>query len=68
MDKKPTMTPEEATERLRAAGMKISPVMLREGLIQKVFPFGDAIKSEKSFRFFVYTKKLEEWMEERGMT
>lgn len=67
MDLNPTITPEEATERLRAAGMKISPTVVRDGLIQKVFPFGDAIKSEKSCRFFVYVKLLDEWMRERGM-
>ena len=62
-----TMTPEEATERLRAAGMKISPTVIRDGLRQKIFPFGDAIESERSCRFFVYTRLLEEWMAARAV-
>lgn len=61
-----TMTPEEATKRMRAAGMKISPTVVRDGLKQKVFPFGDAIESDRSFRFFVYTKLLEKWIAERA--
>ncbi len=65
----PTMTPDEATERLRAAGMKISPTVVRNGIKQGVFPFGDAIESEKpgTFRFFVYPKLLDEWMAEKGL-
>ena len=60
-----TITPEAATERMRAMGMKISPTVVRDGLKQRVFPFGDAIESEKSCRFFVYPKLLDQWLAER---
>ncbi len=49
--------------------MKISPTVVRNGIKQGVFPFGDAIESEKpgTFRFFVYPKLLDEWMVEKGL-
>ena len=60
-----TITVEEACQRLRDIGMKISPETIRMGLKQKVFPFGDCIVSEKSARFFVYKKLLEDWIAKR---
>jgi len=60
-----TLTPEEATERLRKMGMCISPEIVRGGIQQGVFPFGDCIKTEKSRRFFVYTAMLDRWIDER---
>lgn len=65
MENTGTFTPEEAVERMRAVGMRISPTVVRDGLRQKVFPFGDAIESEKSVRFFVYPKLLDQWLLER---
>ena len=38
-----TLTAAEATERLRAEGIRISPETIRAGLQQKVFPFGDCV-------------------------
>lgn len=61
-----TMTPEEATEKLRAMGMKISPVTVRDGLEQKVFPFGYCIQSDKGRRFTVFTRLFNEWVAERA--
>jgi len=68
-DRDITITTEEATERMRAAGMKISPTVVRNGIKQGVFPLGDAIESETpgTFRFFVYPKLLTEWLEEKGL-
>jgi len=65
-----TITPEEACERMRAVGMKITATVVRNGIKQGVFPFGDAIESETPgpFRFFVYPKLLGEWLKEKGLT
>ncbi len=62
-----TITPDEATEKLRAAGMKICPATLRAGLQQQRFPFGDAVETQKSWAFWVYPALLKTWMEQRGM-
>ena len=40
MEQIETMTVEEATEKLRSLGMKISPTTLRDGMAQGQFPFG----------------------------
>lgn len=60
-----TLTVEEACQKLRDVGMKISPETIRMGLQQQRFPFGDCIVSEKSVRFFVYKKLLDDWIAER---
>lgn len=60
-----TITPEQASERLRAIGMKITPTTVREGMAQGRFPFGDYIKTEKSCVCYVYPRLLERWIEER---
>ena len=60
-----TITPEAATERMRAVGMKISPTVVRDGIKQKVFPFGDVVETAKGCRFFVYPKLLDQWLSER---
>ena len=60
-----TITPEQAAERLRAIGMKITPTTIREGMAQNRFPFGDYIKTEKSCVCFVYPRLLDRWIEER---
>lgn len=46
-----TITPEEACERMRTAGMKTSPAVVRNGIKQGKFPFGDAVESEKPDSF-----------------
>lgn len=61
-----TLTPEEAVERLRERGMKISPETIRRGLEQGVFSFGDAIQtSDRSCRYLIYERLFTEWMAER---
>lgn len=57
-----TISVAQATERLRAAGMRISPETLREGLLQKAFPFGIAVKTEQSVACWVFPNDLEEWI------
>ena len=59
------MSPEQAADRLRAVGMRISPTTLREGMAQGQFPFGSYIKTEKSCVCFVYPRLLEQWIAER---
>lgn len=62
-----TLTPEEATERLRACGMKISTTAVRDGIQNRVFPFGDCVSGERTqMRFFVYERLLDEWIEARA--
>lgn len=61
----PTMSPTEATEWLRARGMRISPETLKLGILEGQFPFGSCIMGGKSPRVYVYTVKLKEWAEER---
>ncbi len=61
------ITPEETTEILRSYGMIISPQTLREGIEQKVFPFGECVKNpnNRGRRFFIYKVLLDKWMNER---
>lgn len=60
-----TLTPEEATERLRALGMHISPQNIRDGIQQKTYPFGDCVLNGKSRRFQIYDALLTRWIAER---
>lgn len=61
-----TLTPAEATEQLRALGVKISPETLRDGLEQGKFPFGIAIKSRHGGNICqIYKKLFDEWVDER---
>ena len=62
------LTAAEATERLRAMGMRITPETLRDGIEQKQFPFGNVVRGSKSDspRCYVYEKKLMEWAQEVG--
>ena len=62
---KSLMTVEEAVVRLREIGMKTSRETLREGLAQRVFPFGDCILMEKSPVCYIYRPLLERWIAER---
>ncbi|MBQ9617529.1 MAG: hypothetical protein IJR48_04115 [Oscillibacter sp.] len=59
------LTTEAAVLRLRAAGTKISRETLRAGLEQRVFPFGDCVRAEKSPVCWIYRKLLEDWIAER---
>lgn len=60
-----TITPEQAAERLREIGMKITPTTIRDGMAQGRFLFGDYIKTEKSCVCYVYPRLLERWIEDR---
>lgn len=62
----PTMTAEEACEKLRNLGMRISPETIRLGIMQNQFPFGYCIQSDKSVRCGIYRKKLDEFIIEMG--
>lgn len=63
--KEDVLTTEAAVIRLREAGMKISRETLRAGLEQRVFPFGDCVRAEKSPVCWVYRRLLEDWIAER---
>ena len=60
------LTPEKTSDYLRSLGMHISAETIRFGLQQRVFPFGDVIDGEKSHRFYVYKKLLDQWVAERA--
>lgn len=60
-----TVTPDEAYKILRSYGIHTSAVTLRRGIEQGVFPFGDCVQCESSPVFFVYKRKLDEWIAER---
>lgn len=61
------LTAQEATERLRAMGMKISADTLRLGIEQGQFPFGSLIRSKDANpRCYIYEKMLMKWAEEKG--
>lgn len=63
------MNAAEAASLLRQMGMKISPEMLRAGIEQGCFPFGDVIRSKQdSPRCYVYRRLLDEWAAERAHT
>lgn len=61
-----TITPEEATKRLRVMGMSMSPETMRAGIIQGVYPFGDVVQCEKGPKFTIYCKKFYDWVREVG--
>lgn len=68
MEQIETMNANEATEWLRARGMRISSQMLVRGIRGGAFPFGSVIPPEKDGeapRTYVYTVLLEEWAAER---
>lgn len=61
-----TMTAAETAEYLRSLGMKISPDVIRSGLQDRRFPFGDFIPNEDGRgRWYVYKRLLNEWVAER---
>ena len=60
------LTAAEATERLRAAGLRISPETLRNGILQGVFPFGDCVTDSGKVKLcYIYTNLMENWIKER---
>lgn len=59
----------EATERLRAMGLKISPETVREGIEQKQFPFGVLIRKKSGSPVcYIFPKKLQEWARDMGVS
>ena len=62
-----TLTVAETTERMRTAGIRISPETLRDGLEQGVYPFGVHIKSRHGGNVYqVFAKLLDDWIDERS--
>lgn len=60
------LTAAEATERLRAAGLRISPETLRAGIQQGVFPFGDCVMEGGKVKWCcAYSNLMESWIKER---
>ena len=60
------LTAQEATERLRAAGLRISPETLRDGIQQGVFPFGSCVMKEGKVKWcYVFSNLMEAWIRER---
>ena len=60
------LTAAEATERLRAAGLRISPETLRSGIQQGVFPFGSCVTDEGKVKWcYIYGNQMEAWIKER---
>lgn len=60
-----TMTPQEAAVELRERGMRTSPEIIRAGIEQRVFPFGDCITTDKGARYYIYRELFEQWTKER---
>lgn len=61
-----TLTVAEATEWMRAEGIKISPELLRDGIEQGAYPFGTYIKSRHGGKVYqIYKKQFDEWIDER---
>ena len=57
------LTAAEATERLRAAGLRISPETLRSGILQGVFPFGSCVTDGEKIKWcYIYEKQLDAWI------
>ena len=62
-----TITPAEATEQLRALGLKISTEVLRDGIDQGKFPFGVSIKSRHGGTVYhIYKRQFDAWVSERA--
>lgn len=55
----------EAVKILKEHGVRVSEAMLRAGLEQKVFPFGEAVKIVKNTEYTIYRKLLIDWIAER---
>jgi hypothetical protein len=61
-----TITPTQAAERLRQAGVSTSAERIRHGLEQGVYPFGEAVQMEKGYSYTIYEKLFDAYMEERA--
>ena len=61
MKTKATITTEQAASLMRAAGIQIETVTLRDGIEQGVFPFAVCIERSRKV-FIVFKKKFSEWL------
>ena len=63
-----TLTAAEATERLRAEGMRMSRDTLMDGIRQGRFQFGDYVErsGDKAPWFYIYKAMLDRWIAERA--
>lgn len=61
------LTAAEAAEILRAEGMSISPETVREGILQKQFPWGSVILNDNGNikRCYIYGTELDAWIESK---
>lgn len=60
------MTAAAATEYLRGMGLRISPEVIRMGIQQGVFPFGDCVMNGTKTKWcYIYKPKLDQWIAER---
>jgi len=63
-----TLNVEQATTILRHMGMRISPVAVRRGIEQGVFPFGDYIQMDKGTPVYqIYKRLFDAWVAERAV-
>ena len=65
MNEKVTLTPQEATEIFRAAGVRMSPVTLQEGLKDGKFPFGLAIERD-TWVYIIWRIPMLEYLRKNG--
>ncbi len=63
-----TLTAAEATERLRAEGMRMSRDTLMDGIRQGRFQFGDYVErsGDKAPWCYIYKALLDRWIAERA--
>lgn len=55
-----------AVELMRERGMRINPETLRDGLMDRRFPFGDCFKTSNGHvRCIIYKSLLLRWLDER---
>ena len=66
-DSEVTLTVQEAVEMFRNAGISMSLDTLKQGIIQKEFPIGHAIKLT-NWVFIIYKKPLIEYLRSVGAT
>lgn len=59
-----TLNPRDTADYLRSIGMSTTDGTIRKGIEQGVFPFGDAVKTEKGYTYYIYRGRLERWIED----
>lgn len=60
-----TITPKQATERLRARGVKISPETICQGIEQGKFPFGISVLTKSGTPvYLISVRKFDSFVEE----